>query len=611
MCGIVGYTGDKPALPILLEGLQSLEYRGYDSAGVALVDPSGIQVVRRAGKVAELVEAALKTSQRSDGLGIGHTRWATCGAPTEPNAHPHLDCTGRIALAHNGIIENHVYLRDRLEAAGHTFRSETDTECLVHLVEEKLGSGASLLDATRIALAEVEGSYAVAVVDVNSPGVIVSACRDVPLVLGPGTGENFVASDVVAIMEHTRSFIPLSSGQIAEVTPSSLRVFDSSGAEQTVSPTPISWDHAAAEKEGYAHFMLKEIHEQPSAVRETLRGRSDQADRLMLDELRISDEEVRGIDKVFVVACGSSFHAGLVAKYAIEHWTRLPVEIDVASEFRYRDPVLDSNTLVVGISQSGETADTLAAVRYARLQRAKVIAITNVVGSSITREADAVLYTHAGPEIGVAATKTLTTQMTALWLLALWMAQVLGTRDLEESRELLAHLHDVPAHIERALSDTTAVRRIANRYRDAPTFLFIGRGVGFPVALEGALKLKEISYLHAEGFAAGEMKHGPIALIEKGVPVVAVATAARVQAKLLSNIEEAKVRGAGIIAVANPGDAAVEALADEVLWVPATSELLSPVVDLIPLQLLAYYVATERGLDPDKPRNLAKSVTVE
>ncbi len=611
MCGIVGYTGDKPALPILLDGLQTLEYRGYDSAGVALVDASGIQVVRRAGKVAELVEAAQKHLQRRDGLGIGHTRWATCGAPTEPNAHPHLDCTGRIALVHNGIIENHAALRDQLGAAGHIFQSETDTECLVHLIEENLESGTSLLDATRLTLAEVEGSYAVAVVDANSPGVIVAACRDVPLVLGPGTGENFVASDVVAIMEHTRSFIPLSSGQIAEVTPSSLRVFDSSGAEQTVRPTHISWDQAAAEKEGYAHFMLKEIHEQPSAVRETLRGRSDQAGLLMLDELRIGDEEVRGIDKVFVVACGSSFHAGLVAKYAIEHWTRLPVEIDVASEFRYRDPVLDSSTLVVGISQSGETADTLAAVRYARQQGAKVVAISNVVGSSITREADAVLYTHAGLEIGVAATKTLTTQMTALWLLALWMAQVLGTRSLEESRELLARLHEIPGHIESVLSDATAVQRLANQYRDASTFLFIGRGVGFPVALEGALKLKELSYLHAEGFAAGEMKHGPIALIEKGVPVIAVATAARVHAKLLSNVEEAKARGASIIAIANPGDAAVEALAADMIWVPVTSELLSPVVDLIPLQLLAYYIATERGLDPDKPRNLAKSVTVE
>jgi len=611
MCGIVGYTGDKPALPILLEGLQSLEYRGYDSAGVALVGSSGIEVVRRAGKVAELVEAASRVEKRSDGLGIGHTRWATCGAPTEPNAHPHLDCSGRIALVHNGIIENHINLRSQLEAAGHTFRSETDTECLVHLIETKLESSTSLLEATRLALADVEGSYAVAVVDANSPGVIVAACRDVPLVLGPGKGENFVASDVVAIMEHTRSFIPLSSGQIAEVTPSSLRVFDSSGAEQTLTPTQISWDHEAAQKDGYAYFMLKEIHEQPSAVRETLRGRSDSSGRLMLDELRISDEEVRGIDKVFVVACGSSFHAGLVAKYAIEHWTRLPVEIDMASEFRYRDPVLDANTLVVGISQSGETADTLAAVKYARLQNAKVVAITNVVGSSITREADAVLYTHAGPEIAVPSTKALTSQMTALWLLALWMAQVLGTRNLDESLELLAHLHGLPAHIESVLSDTTAVQRIANLYRDAPTFLFIGRGVGFPVALEGALKLKEISYLHAEGFAAGEMKHGPIALIDKGVPVVAIATAARVQPKLLSNIEEAKVRGASIIAVANPGDAGVEALADEVLWVPATSELLSPVVDLIPLQLLAYHVATERGLDPDKPRNLAKSVTVE
>lgn len=610
MCGIVGYTGSRPALPILLEGLRSLEYRGYDSAGIALAGEEEVWIVRRAGKVADLADA-LEGGGRDGSSGIGHTRWATHGAPNERNAHPHRDCRGRIALVHNGIIENHLELRDRLESEGHEFTSDTDTETAVHLIERYLDEGNSLLEATRLAAREIEGSYAFAVVATSDPSTVVAARMDAPLIVGLGDGENFVASDVVAVMDHTRRVAPLGEGQVAEVRPEGIRVVDLDGVEQPLAEMEVTWDREAAEKSGYPDFMLKEIHEQPGAVRETLRGHTGAGGMLLLDEVRLSDDEIRSIDKVFVVACGSSYHAGLVAKYAIEHWTRLPVEIDVASEFRYRDPVLNSNTLVVGISQSGETADTLAAVRYARRQRARVVVITNVVGSSITREADAVVYTHAGPEIGVAATKTLTTQMVSLWLLALWIAQVNGTLYPQDCKEMLGHLHLLPGQMESVLADDAKVRAAAERFHNAPTFLFIGRGVGYPVALEGALKLKEISYLHAEGFAAGEMKHGPIALLEDGVPVVAVATRSHVRTKLLSNVEEAKARGARVVAVANEGDAEIASTADEVFEVPPTHQLLSPAIDLIPLQLLAYHVAKLRNCDPDRPRNLAKSVTVE
>ncbi|HVF12766.1 MAG TPA: glutamine--fructose-6-phosphate transaminase (isomerizing) [Actinomycetota bacterium] len=610
MCGIVGYIGPKPALPVILGGLSTLEYRGYDSSGVALVGDDGLQVVRRAGMLANLKEATVSISDHQT-LGIGHTRWATCGPPTEKNAHPHVDCTGRIALVHNGIIENHQELRERLEAEGHAFTSDTDTETIVHLVESHLSKESSLREAVGRAAAELVGSFALAVVSADHPEVMVAARMDAPLLVGLGEGEAFIASDVVALIQYTRQIIAIPDGHLVEVTRGTSKIFDLDGVEHAPKIEEVTWDIAAAEKGGYADFMLKEIHEQPSAIRETLRGRWDRSGRLILDELRLSEDEVRSVDKVFVVACGSSYHAGLVAKYAIEHWTRLPVEIDVASEFRYRDPVLDSNTLVVAISQSGETADTLAAVRYAKRQGAKVISISNVVGSSITRHSDAVLYTHAGPEVGVAATKTLTTQMTALWLLALWIAQVTGTKYPQESGVALQELVQIPKKMAELLADDSAIREVAKRHEATGTFLFIGRGVGFPVALEGALKLKEISYLHAEGFPAGEMKHGPIALIEPGVPVIAVATKSHIQAKLLSNVEEAKARGATIVMLTNPGDEAAASLADMVVEVPTTDELLSPILDVIPLQLLSYHVAKQRGLDPDKPRNLAKSVTVE
>jgi glucosamine--fructose-6-phosphate aminotransferase (isomerizing) len=610
VCGIVGYVGGDPAASILLDALAALEYRGYDSAGVAVAVSGRLLVTKQPGKVADLSEAAEKLDHEGT-TGIGHTRWATCGAPTERNAHPHCDCTGRIAIVHNGIIENHGELRGRLEAEGHTFSSETDSETLAHLIEKHRPDAPSLLEATRRAVAEVEGSLAIAVVDAEDTSSIIGARVDSPLVVGLGRQAGFLASDVAALIAHTRRAVLLPDGSLVEVTAGEAQVIDLDGNDVAFEETEVTWNRDAAEKGGYPDFMLKEIHEQPSAVRETLRGRYDRSGRIRLDETHLSDDDLRSVDKVFVVACGSSYHAGLVAKYAIEHWTRLPVEIDVASEFRYRDPVLNASTLVVGISQSGETADTLAAIRYARSQKAKAIVITNVVGSSITRESDAVLYTHAGPEVGVAATKTLTTQMTALWLIALWLAQVHESIGPEEASGVLDAIRALPEQMERVLADDSQIRKVAERFYQAPTFLFIGRGVGFPVALEGALKLKEISYLHAEGFPAGEMKHGPIALIEDGVALVAVATRSRVKAKLLSNVDEARARGASVIAVAHPGDEAVRALAEEVLAVPETADMLSPLLDVLPLQLFAYHVAKLRGCDPDRPRNLAKSVTVE
>ncbi|MGH2692696.1 MAG: glutamine--fructose-6-phosphate transaminase (isomerizing), partial [Actinomycetota bacterium] len=576
MCGIVGYIGDRPAGPILLEALAALEYRGYDSAGVAVANGS-LHIARRVGRVAELLGGA-DGLDRGATAGIGHTRWATCGAPTERNAHPHADCAGRLAIVHNGIIENHLELRGGLERKGHVFRSETDSETLAHLIESHLRPGVPLLEATRRSLSEVHGSVAIVVVAGDLPRTLVAARVDSPLVLGLGRGETFVASDMTALIPHTRRMVALDDGSLAELTAEGVRVIGLAGEERVAREIEVSWSQEAAEKGGYADYMLKEIQEQPVAVRETLRGRFDESGLVGLDELRLTEDEVREIDKVFVVACGSSYHAGLVAKYAIERWTRLPVEIDVASEFRYRDPVLNGSTLVVGISQSGETADTLAAVRYARLQGAKVVAITNVVGSSITREAGGVFFTRAGPEVGVAATKTLTTQMTALCLLALWLAQVHGTIDPKTASGVLDGLQALPGQMEEVLADDTLVREAASRFGKAPIFLFIGRGVGYPVALEGALKLKEISYLHAQGFPAGELKHGPIALLEDGVPVVAVATRSHVQAKLLANLDEARARGASVIAVANAGDPAVPDLADVVLPVPATSELLSPLL---------------------------------
>ena len=614
MCGIVGVTGRDPALPFLIDGLSRLEYRGYDSSGVALVERDRVWVRRRAGKLAELTGAVGDAPLAS--TGIGHTRWATHGGPTEANAHPHTDCSGALALVHNGIIENHVELGDELVAAGHDLRSETDSEVLAHLVEAGVQSGLPLAEAVRAALLRVEGSFAIAVVHADDPELIVAARRSSPLVAGRTDESGLVASDIPALLAATREVYVLDDDQLVEVRPGSLRVTTVAAGDEVV-PTRrrVDVDLETAEKSGYPDFMLKEIHEQPRAVRETLRERA-RGDRLTLGEVELSDEELRAVDKVFIVGCGTSYHAGMVARYAMEHWTRLPTEIDVASEFRYRDPVLDAQSLVVGVSQSGESLDTMEACRFARsaTNKARVLVVCNVVDSSMAREADAVLYTRAGPERGVAATKTHVAQVVAMELLALRLAQVRGLLYPEEVARQVEALHALPTLIDGVLASADDICEAASRYTDARDFFYLGRGVGYPVALEGALKLKEISYARAEAYPAGEMKHGPIALIEPGTVVVAVATRGRLHTKIMSNIDEVRARGATVVVVANEGDTATAAHADSVLWVPAVpkgAELFSPIVDVVALQLFAYAIAKARGCDVDQPRNLAKTVTVE
>lgn len=610
MCGIVGYVGDKESAPILMDGLKHLEYRGYDSAGVAVLKDGEIRVVRRRGCLSELADALKKDAPKGT-LGIGHTRWATHGSPTEENAHPHVDCAGKIAVVHNGIIENFLTLRETLEGEGHTFRSETDTETLAHLIEKHYRG--DLEQAVRRALQDVEGSFALAVISTEQPDTIVAARKDSPLIVGFGDHEYYIASDIPAVLNHTRDVLVLEDNELVTLSKNGycLKSLDDHPIERAVAQ--ITWDASAAEKSGYEDFMLKEIHEQPSAIRDTMRGRF-YGGELILDEIKLTPKDIKSIDKVFVIACGTSYHAGLVAKYAIESWTRLPVEIDIASEFRYREPVLDERTMMIAVSQSGETADTLAGVRYAKEQQAKVMAITNVVGSTISREADGVLYTHAGPEIGVAATKTLTAQIVALYLLALYLAAVRESLASEDRLSILSEMRLLDHAVERILEDEKeigAIKRYADKHYGQTDFLFIGRGVGYPVALEGALKLKEISYIHAEGYAAGELKHGPIALVEKGIPLVAVATEGHVYDKVISNIHEVKARGADILAIATEEDEEIKKHAHDVLYVPRFQEILSPIPALIPLQLIAYYIAKKRGCNVDQPRNLAKSVTVE
>jgi glucosamine--fructose-6-phosphate aminotransferase (isomerizing) len=608
MCGIVGYIGRDQALPIILEGLRRLEYRGYDSAGVAVLDDR-LAVVKRAGKLDELVRA-LEVDRPSGTVGMGHTRWATHGQPTDANAHPHLDCGGRIAVIHNGIIENFADLRAGLEKRGHTLLSETDTECIAHLIEEH-ADGGDLTDAVRATVKELEGAYAIVVLSLDDPARIVGAKVSSPLVVGLGDGETLLASDIPAVLSRTTSVIPVEEGQVVEVTADGVAFSDFDGTQLFPKPFEVEWDVAKAQKGGFDDFMLKEIHEQPSAVRDTLVGRVRPNGLLSLDELHMDADLFREVDKVFVVACGTAFHAGMVAKYAIEHWTRMPVEIEIASEFRYRDPVLGSDTLTIAVSQSGETIDTLEAARHAARQGSHVLAVTNTVGSSLAREAHGVLYTHAGPEIGVAATKTFATQMVALYLTALYLAQVRVAMFPEEIAEVVEHMHALPAQVQATLSLDRQVRDLAARYQHARDVLFIGRHTGYPAALEGALKLKEISYVHAEGHPAGELKHGSIALVEPGVPVVAIATECHVYPKMLSNIQEVRARGAEVIAVATEGDGGIGKIAQHVVFVPRTPELLAPVVVTVPLQLLAYHIAKLRGCDVDQPRNLAKSVTVE
>jgi glutamine---fructose-6-phosphate transaminase (isomerizing) len=608
MCGIVGYVGPRQVVDILLPGLSHLEYRGYDSAGIALVRPDSMDVIKTSGRMADLIDLVGREAPAPARSGIGHTRWATHGAPNTINAHPHLDDAGDVVVVHNGIIENWRELKGKLIEAGHKFVSDTDTEVVANLLGEL--ADLPLVDAVREVMRQAEGAVALAVMRKGEPDVIVGARRGSPLVVGRGDGENFLASDIPAFLEHTREMIIIDDDRIVEVRSDSVRLFDLDGNEITPEHRKVEWDFEAAEKGGYPTFMLKEIHEQPKAIADTLAGRVSATGRVVLDELEMDEETLRAVDKVFVVACGTSYHAAMMAKYAIERWTRIPVEIDIASEFRYRDPVLDDRSLVIGISQSGETIDTLAAVRYAKAQGATLIGVSNVVDSALARESDAVLYTRAGPEIGVAATKTFTTQLVAMQLLGLYIAQVRGSMDQGRIEMLVREMSALPDHVARALESSDEIRELTSEWSGVRDYFFLGRSGDFPVAMEGALKLKEIAYVRAEGYAAGEMKHGPIALIEPGVVVVGVATDSHVRSKTLSNMEEMKARGATIVLVADLG-ADVGDVADHVIRVPDGEDLLCTVTSVVPLQLLAYHVATARGLDVDKPRNLAKTVTVE
>ncbi len=614
MCGIVGYVGDRRAQDVVVEGLRRLEYRGYDSAGIALVDGGSIAWRKRAGKLANLEKAVADSPLPDSTTGIGHTRWATHGAPNDVNAHPHLGRSGRVALVHNGIIENFIELRGDLELAGHELVSETDTEVAAHLLERELAAGADLTTAMQNTCRRLEGAFTLVAVDAQDPSRVVAARRNSPLVVGIGEGENFLGSDVAAFIEHTREALELGQDQVVTITREGVSVTGFDGTPAEGRRYHVDWDLSAAEKDGHDWFMRKEIFEQPQAVADSLLGRRTPEGLLHLDEMRLSDQELRDIDKIIIIACGTSFYAGMVAKYAIEHWTRIPVEVELASEFRYRDPILDYSTLVVAISQSGETADTLQAIRHARLQRSKVLAICNTNGSTIPRESDAVLYTHAGPEIGVASTKGFLTQLVACYLLALYLAQVKGTRYGDEIGQVLDQLQDMPAHIQGVLDGAEAVYDLARDHVDATSVLFLGRHAGYPVALEGALKLKELAYLHAEGFAAGELKHGPIALIEDGLPVLCVVPPRgrdQLHSKMLSGIQEVRARGARTICLAEEGDDAIVPYADVLVRLPKVPVLLQPLVSVVPLQLFACELATVMGHDVDQPRNLAKSVTVE
>jgi glucosamine--fructose-6-phosphate aminotransferase (isomerizing) len=619
MCGIIGVTGEDDAVPLLLGALHQLEYRGYDSAGVAMVVDDGTGAApslwraRAAGGTTSVAKLAELCADAPQGhlAAIGHTRWATHGHPTPENAHPHTDCTGRLALIHNGIIENHAELRAELEAAGHTLTSATDTEVMAHLIEAEMAGGATLVEATRSMLRRVRGAFSIGVIHADEPETIVAARRSTPLVLGLEDGMALLASDIPALIGHTRRVFALADDEIAVLHPGRLDVTTLDGTPVEPEQLTVTWDLEAAQKGGYEDFMSKEMHEQPAAVADTLRDRRGPGGALILDETRLGPEDLSGIDKVFIVACGSSYHSALVAKYAIERWVKLPTEVDIASEFRYRDPVLNERTLCVGVSQSGETLDTSEAMREAARLGAKVLVVSNVVDSSMARAADGVLYTRAGPEIGVASTKCHLAQIVALEVLGLYLAQLLGTLPQSEITSILAEMETLPALVTETLDRVGAVDELADKLTDARDFFYLGRHVGHPIALEGALKLKELAYLRAEGYPAGELKHGPIALIEPGTVVVGIATRNPLWEKMLSNIAEVHSRGATVVLVADDGDEDSAAVADHVLWVPPTSPLLSPVVGVVPLQLLAYRLARLHGHDPDRPRNLAKTVTVE
>ena len=615
MCGIVAYVGPQPARDVVLAGLRRLEYRGYDSAGIAVVDAGLVHVRRKAGALSNL-ELVLDADPLPPGAtGLGHTRWATHGRPTDENAHPQLDCTGGLALIHNGVIENHADLRSRLIADGHVFLSQTDTEVAAHLLEEAFAGCGDLAESLRQVCRSLDGSFSFVAVHRDAPGLVVGARRNSPLVIGLGDGEMFLASDVAAFIAHTRDAIELGQDQVVAVYADKFEITTFDGEIVDGRHYHVDWDLSAAEKGGYDYFMLKEIAEQPEAVAATLLGRLTHSGALVLDEMRLDETLLREVDKIVVIACGTAYHAGLIAKYAVEHWANLPCEVELASEFRYRDPILDARTLVIAISQSGETLDTLMAVQHAREMGAKVLAICNTVGSTIAREADAVLYTRAGPEIGVAATKSFLTQLVAVYLVALYLSQVRGTQYGDDVAAIVHELAEMPSNVAKVLTTMEPVREIARSLSSVSTVLFLGRHVGYPIALEGALKLKELAYMHAEGFAAGELKHGPIALVEEGVPVVAVVPSplgrSVLHAKMVANIQEVRARGAHTIVIAEEGDDAVVPYADELIRVPVVPTLLQPLVSVIPLQVFACELAVARGNNVDRPRNLAKSVTVE
>ena len=619
MCGIVGYIGSQEAVPVIVEGLRKLEYRGYDSAGVAVFSDDKCLDVRRASGKLRNLEEVIKLRPLAGSYGIGHTRWATHGRPTEENAHPHRDCKGQIVVVHNGIVENYLQLKKQLTAEGHTFITETDTEIIAHLVEKHLETASSLEDAVRAALKEITGVFALGVISSADPRKIVAARSGPPVVVGLGQNEFFVASDVPAILSHTRDMIFLNDGDLAVLTPGGVRLIDMEGKTVRRAISHILWDPIMAEKGGYKHFMLKEVFEQPRAIKDTMLGRVGQeSGRIFLDEVDISEADFKSFQQVKIVACGTSWHAGLAGKIMIERLARLPVEVDYGSEFRYRDPIIQPNTLTIVISQSGETADTLAAQREAKQKGSKTLAICNVVGSMITREAAGTLITHAGPEIGVASTKAFTSQLTALLILGMYLGQVRGTLTSEAAIRLTQEMVQIPGKLEHILQQTEQYEELSKHLSRAQDFLYLGRGIHFPIALEGALKLKEISYIHAEGYPAGEMKHGPNALIDENLPVVVLATRDKQSEesqvhyeKTLSNIQEVKARSGIVVAVACEGDEEVAKMADHLIAIPHSRELLLPLLEMIPLQLLAYHIAVRRGCDVDQPRNLAKSVTVE
>jgi len=622
MCGIVGYVGKKSVVPIIIDGLRRLEYRGYDSAGIAVGgDGDGLQIRRAEGKLRNL-EEVIRLNPLHGTYGIGHTRWATHGRPTEENAHPHRDCTGKIVVVHNGIVENYLSLKKKLIEEGHKFTTETDTEIIAHLVEKystENGRHRPLEEAVRRAVKELSGVFALGVISADDPNKIVAARNGPPAVIGLGNDEYFVASDVPAILYHTRDIYFLGDGDLAVVTPDGVTLSDFEGRPVRREIQHVTWDPIMAEKGGFKHFMLKEIYEQPRAVRDTTLGRvSQDTGQIFLNEIEIGDDELRAAKKINILACGTSWHAGQAGKFMIETMARVPVEVDYASEWRYRAPIVEPETITLVISQSGETADTIAAQREAKARGSKTLAICNVVGSMITREAAGTVYTHAGPEIGVASTKAFTAQLTALYLFALYLAQARGTMTAEQSRAAVQELTRIPGKLEIILTQDKACDELARRYQKVHDFLFLGRGIHYPIALEGALKLKEISYIHAEGYPAGEMKHGPNALIDENLPVVVIATrdvnnpgSMTRYEKTCSNLKEVKARSGVVIALATEGDEEIKEAADHVLYIPAAPEELSPILEIVPLQLLAYHIAVRRGCDVDQPRNLAKSVTVE